>query len=247
MKLKANILAISVVVLIFGGILLSSSLGWWQTESSKEAATFTEGEFAGMPNPADIRGSYTFGDVQANFDVPAEVLAQAFQVETSAPAAFPVKELEAQYEDSDVEIGTASVRLFVALYTGLPYDLTVETSYLPDSAVQFLQTLELTQEQQDYLASHTVVLNMVVSTEKVPEVAPEATSSLEGEESDTFIKGKTTFAEVLSWGVTREQIEAVLGLPMPAENLTVIKDFVLENGLDFETLKTELQAVVDAR
>jgi dephospho-CoA kinase len=52
---------------------------------------------------------------------------------------------------------------------------------------------------------------------------------------------------VLSWGVTQEQIEAVLGLPMPAENLMVIKDFVLENGLDFETVKTELQVLVDAR
>ena len=243
MKLKSNVLAIAVLAILFGGILLSSSLGWWQTESSKEAATFTEGEFAGMPNPADIRGSYTFGDVQANFGVPAEVLAQAFQVETTDAAAFPVKELEAQYEENAVEIGTASVRLFVALYTGLPYDLTAETSYLPESAVQILQTRELTVEQNDYLANHTVALDALPAVEAVVETAPAA----EEEVADTFIKGKTTFAEVLSWGVTQEQIEAVLGLPMPSENLTVIKDFVVENGLDFETVKSELQAVVDAR
>ena len=243
MKLKANILAISVMVLFFGGILLSSSMGWWLTESSKEAATFTEGEFAGLPNPADIRGSYSFGDVQANFGVPAEVLAQAFSLDTGDPAAFPVKELEAQYEDSEVEIGTASVRLFVALYTGLPYDLTLETSFLTENAVQILQTRELTAEQNNYLSSHTVTLDALPTVEAVVEAAP----VVEEEESDTFIKGKTTFAEVLSWGVTQEQIEAVLGLPMPAENLTVIKDFVLENGLDFETVKTELQALVDAR
>jgi len=241
MKLKSNVLAISVLVILFGGILLSSSLGWWQTESSKEAATFTEGEFAGMPNPADIRGSYTFGDLQANFGVPAEVLAQAFSVNIGEPAAFPVKELEAQYEDSEVEIGTASVRLFVALYTGLPYDLTVETSYLPESAVQILQTRELTVEQNDYLASHTVILDALATPEAVVETAP----VVEEEESDTFIRGKTTFAEVLSWGLTHEQIEAVLGLPMPAENLTVIKDFVLENGLDFEIVKSKLQEMVD--
>ena len=241
MKLKANILAISVVVLLFGGILLSSSLGWWRTESSKEAATFTEGEFAGMPNPADIRGSYTFGDVEANFSVPVDVLAQAFQVESADAAAFPVKELEAQYENSAVEIGTASVRLFVALYTGLPYDLTAETSYLPESAVQILQTHALTAEQSDYLAAHSISLEELPTAEVVVETAP----VVEEEVTDTFIKGKTTFAEVLSWGVTREQIEAVLGLSMPEENLTVIKDFVVENGLDFETVKTELQAVVD--
>ena len=156
-------------------------------------------------------------------------------------AAFPVKELEAQYEDSAVEIGTASVRLFVALYTGLPYDLTLETSSLPENAVQILQTRELTAEQNDYLASHTVHWTHCPPWKLLSETAP----AVEEEESDTFIKGKTTFAEVLSWGVTQEQIEAVLGLPMPSENLTVIKDFVVENGLDFETVKTELQALVD--
>jgi hypothetical protein len=181
--------------------------------------------------------------VQANFGVPAEVLAQAFSLNTSDPAAFPVKDLEALYEDNDVEIGTASVRLFVALYTSLPYDLTLETSFLPESAVQILQTRELTAEQNDYLASHTVALDALPAVETLVETAPQ----VEEEESDTFIRGKTTFAEVLSWGVTQEQIEAVLGLPMPAENLMVIKDFVLENGLDFETVKTELQVLVDAR
>jgi hypothetical protein len=195
-----------------------------------------------MPNPADIRGSYTFGDVQANFGVPAELLVQAFQVDTTDATAFPVKELETQYEDSAVEIGTASVRLFVALYTGLPYDLTLETSYLPDSAVLILQTRELTAEQNDYLEAHSISLDVLPTTEVIVETAPIVVE----EETDTLVKGKTTFAEVLSWGVTQEQIEAVLGMPMPSENLMVIKDFVVENGLDFETVKTELQALVDS-
>ncbi|MDK2981296.1 MAG: hypothetical protein PWQ55_1643 [Chloroflexota bacterium] len=243
MKLKANVLAISVVGVLFGGILFSNGMGWWLTESSKEAATFTEGEFAGLPNPADIRGSYTFGDVQANFNLPAELLAQAFAVTSDDPAAFPVKDLEAQYEDSEWEIGTASVRLFVALYTGLPYDLTAETSYLPESAVQILQTRELSAEQNTYLAEHTLSLAELPTPEAVIENVP----LTDEEETETLVKGKTTFAEVLSWGVTPEQIEALLGVPMPAEKLTIIKDFVLENGLDFETVKTELQAAVDAR
>ena len=40
------------------------------------------------------------------------------------PAAYPVKKLETQFADSGYEIGTESVRLFVALYKGLPYDLS---------------------------------------------------------------------------------------------------------------------------
>jgi hypothetical protein len=55
MTLNSKPLALIILVVLFGGILFSSAMGWWQTESTKEAATFSEGEFAGQPNPADIR------------------------------------------------------------------------------------------------------------------------------------------------------------------------------------------------
>jgi hypothetical protein len=103
-----------IVTILFGGILFSSALGWWSTVSSKTPATYTEGEFAGQADPADIRGSYTLGDIERNFDVPMEVLAQAFAVQSDDLAAFQVKSLEEQYAESPVEIGTSSVRLFVA-------------------------------------------------------------------------------------------------------------------------------------
>lgn len=243
MKLSSKLLAVIIVSILFGGILISNSVGWWQTESSKEAAIFTEGEFAGLPNPADIRGSYTFGDVEANFGVPAEVMAQAFQIEAEDAGAFPVKELEGQYETSTFEIGTASVRLFVAFYNGLPYDLTGESTYLPNSAVEILQTRALSPAQRSYLADHTVALTEVGGQTTTP--ADAITESTVPEESGTLIKGKTTFTEVLSWGVSQQQIEEVLDMPMPAESLTVIKDFAMANGLDFETVKENLQALVD--
>ncbi|NCP86444.1 MAG: hypothetical protein CO094_02340 [Anaerolineae bacterium CG_4_9_14_3_um_filter_57_17] len=131
MILKSKMLAVVLVTFLFGGILISSAFGWWQTESTKQPATFSEGEFAGQANPADIRGSYTFGDISA-----------AFAVSNANPAAYPVKNLETIYADSPQEIGTGSVRLFVAFYTGLPFDLTTaETTYLPESAAQMLREL----------------------------------------------------------------------------------------------------------
>ena len=63
MRLTSKPLAALVIAIMLGGILFSSALGWWETESSKEAVVYTEGQFAGQANPADIRGSYTFGDV----------------------------------------------------------------------------------------------------------------------------------------------------------------------------------------
>ena len=95
MTLTSKPLAVIVLVMMFGGISFSSAMGWWATESTKEPVTFTEGEFAGQANPADIRGSYTFGDIAKSFDVTPEVLAQAFGITEGDPAAFAVKELEA--------------------------------------------------------------------------------------------------------------------------------------------------------
>ena len=148
MNLTSKPLAAIILVVFFGGIALTTATGWWQTTSSKEAATYTEGEFAGQSNPADIRGSYTFGDVEKNFGIPSAILAQAFLIESNDPATFAVKGLEEIYAASEFEIGTGSVRLFVAFYNGLPIDLTADT-YLPEEAAVLLKERNLTPEQCD--------------------------------------------------------------------------------------------------
>jgi len=89
-------------------------------KSTKEPLKFTEGEFAGEYNPADIRGSYTFGDVSRLFGVSLEDLAIAFRVSEPDVAAVSLKTLEEKFVDLGVDLGTSSVRLFVALYNGLP-------------------------------------------------------------------------------------------------------------------------------
>lgn len=247
MTLKSKSLAVLVVVLLFGGIFFSTALGWWQTESTRQAATYKSGEFAGEADPADIRGSYTFGDVEANFAVPAEILAMAFGVETDDPGSYPVKSLEEMYLDSPQEVGTASVRLFVAFYLGLPFDLSTDI-YLPESAVVLLSARSLTTEQTAYLETHTVsnlaaepeTVDLPVEAQPVPTV-----EETHIESTERMVKGKTTFADLLEWGVSKESIEQVLGLPLPAAPGMLVRDFCSENGLSFETIKTELQALVD--
>ena len=246
MTLTSKPLAIIVLVILFGGILFSSAMGWWQTESSKLAATFSEGEFAGMPNPADIRGSYTFGDVEKNFNVPAATLSQAFGVSSDDPSAFGVKELETIYAEQEFEIGTASVRLFVALYTGLPYEI-VGDLYLPKRAVEMLKShASLTPEQIAYLDAHAVIIapaNTAQGTAQ-PVSVPQTEEHTQAESSDRLLKGKTTFQEVLDWGVPQETIESILGGPMP-NPLTKVKDYCLEVGLSFEEVKLAIQAEID--
>jgi len=257
MTLTSKPLAFILFVIMFGGIAISAALGGWQTESTKVPASFTEGEFAGQANPADIRGSYTFGDISNSFDVTPKVLAQAFQVTSDDPASFAVKDLESLYLDSGYEIGTNSVRLFVAFYAGLPFDTTGQEIYLPKPAADMLlDRTTLTPEQATYLQTYTVEVTPASSADIEPapvqseEPAPATESTQPAPEAGTssteeyVVKGKTVFGDLIDWGVPQEIIEQIIGASMPDPALKV-KDYATENGLDFETLKTQLQAEVD--
>lgn len=245
MRLESKPLAAILLAVLFGGITLSSAVGWWQTESSKQAVVFSEGEFAGQPDPADIRGSYTFGDVERNFGVPSATLAQAFDVVSkSDPAAFRLKDLESIYADQEFEIGTASVRLFVALYTGLPYDMT-EDVYLPKRAVGMLKSKgTLTEEQSTYLNGHTVTIDSPSGTSLDEVSGTLSEEHAEYDSSERVIKGKTTFQDLLDWGVPQAAIEEIIGGSLP-NPLTVVKTHCDANGLYFEDIKTAIQVEID--
>ena len=58
------------------------------------------------------------------------------------------------------------------------------------------------------------------------------------------VTGKTTFQELLDWGVTKEAIQKAIGGEHPTST-TIIKDYVTGKGLEFTALKTLLQAEVD--
>ena len=251
MTLTSKPLAFLVFIIMFGGIGVSTALGWWETESTKQPAKYNEGEFAGMANPADIRGSYTFGDIANSFDITPEMLAQAFQVTTNDPASFAVKSLEEMYLDSGYEVGTNSVRLFVAYYLGLPFDTTGQEIYLPKPAANILTNrATLTPEQLTYIQTYTMDVKPASATDVESDPAQSAKSAPEAEsthiesETDYFIKGKTIFGDLIRWGVPQETIEQIIGTSMPDPAMKV-KDFATANNLDFETIKLALQAEVD--
>ncbi|MBL7006203.1 MAG: 4Fe-4S binding protein, partial [Spirochaetia bacterium] len=143
MKIKSTAAAIITIVLILGGVFITKLTGNWITESTKVPRLITAGEFAGFSDPADIRGSYSFQDISDNFSLSAEDLAQAFALDTSVKNAgeYLAKDLEGIYGellDGDGEVGTDSLRWFVALYLGYPYT-PEETTLLPSPALAFLR------------------------------------------------------------------------------------------------------------
>ncbi|WP_027308468.1 hypothetical protein [Caloramator sp. ALD01] len=157
MKINSRIIALSIFIIIFGGVGLAKLTGMWKTTSTKVPRKITEGESAGQFNPNDIKGSYTFKDVIHNFDIPDEDLAEAFLIDKSQIDTFKCKDLEANYSDTQgKDIGTGAVRAFVAFYKGIDIDLTEET-YLPKQAVEIiLKNGKPTKKQIEYMKTHSV-------------------------------------------------------------------------------------------
>jgi len=250
-RVKSGAMALIVVIVFVAGIGGTMAFNLWKTTTDKEPAAYKSGEFAGKANPADIRGSYALSDIVAAFDVPLADLAKAFGADKEAdPAAFQVKSLESRFpaDASGREIGTDSVRLFVALYKGLPITVAANTG-LPAAAAEIL----LVKAPLDAAGIADVKARAVgATTGAATTAAPGAVAAAAAGTAQTqpavdrTIKGKTTFQELLDWGVSKPDIEKVLKTGMGATGTTV-KDFCTAKELEFETVKTALQTLVDAK
>jgi hypothetical protein len=256
-RVRSLTLGAIVVAVIAGGIALSAALGYWVTEGTRVPITYVEGEFAGSYNPADIRGSYTLADVEASFGIPVDVLARAFGVsELENPGEFRAADLEEMYgEQADGgEIGTDALRLFVSLYSGLPYVAEESTRFPATALVELdakLATADLEALEARLVPDDTLVIAVepelaMLAGEDEVEPAPEAdaTDTEEHDADEAVIRGKTTFGDLLGWGLTKEQIEEVLGMSMGAR-LKPVRDFAFEEGLDYGTVRTALQALLE--
>ena len=244
MTVRSKALGVVVLIVLFVGIFGAGLMGLWKTRSSKNPARLQKGRSAGEYDPADIRGSYAFGEISDLFDIPQDLLARAFRLPADAdPVTFMNKDLESLYTDlgEGLEIGTASMQLFVAYYKDLPYT-PGEDTYLLKPAVNILKTqADLTPEQVAYLDAHTIEIS---AGDSASGDQGGKSSGEEHSEGDRLVRGKTMFADLLDWGLTEEQIEAVIGGEMP-NKLMLVRDYCTENGLSFGIIKAEFQAMVD--
>jgi hypothetical protein len=62
--------------------------------------------------------------------------------------------------------------------------------------------------------------------------------------SETIV-GKTTFQDLINWGVSVEDIEEVIGEEFPNAD-TIIRDYASQKGLEFSVLKSALQEKVNS-
>lgn len=267
-RVKTLPLAIAVVAVMFGGVALSKAVGYWNTTSTKEPAKFKNGELAGLPNPADIRGSYTWLDLEKAFGVPAAESARAFSTADRAldPAerVSVLEELYLPILPPGLEIGTGAVRLFVSLYTGLPLEAE-EGSVLPDGALELLS--QRPGMDDEALGRYVIPSNAPAAPAPAAPVpaapapaapAPAAASPAasqsgtsqagtgSGQATARSIVGKTTFGDLYDWGLTEDQVAAAIGYA-PGPRSQSVRDSATANGKEFSELKIALQALVDAR
>jgi hypothetical protein len=95
---------------------------------------------------------------------------------------------------------------------------------------------------QDMSSTATPPNEQITATPAVlPLVTPVPTEHIV---SDRTVTGRTTFQELLDWGVPREAIQKVIGSDIPAASMAV-KDFIAEKGMEFPTIKSQLQSLVD--
>ncbi len=257
MKIKSGLMAILVLVVLFGSVAVTSALGYWKTTTDKVPVKYATGDAAGEYNPVDIKGSYDFATISDLFGIPMEDLGKAFMVpDDSSAGAFQVKTLEESWEmvnTEEREVGTDSVRLFVAFYKGLPIELT-DTTGLPASAVDVLLAKgKPTGEQLAFMTTHRVDAVPVVEGTDAADVSAstegegsEASSTdAESEESDRTVKGNTTWKEVIDWGVPQADLETIAGGEIKSLS-SLIKDDCTARGLEFSSVKAELQGLIDA-
>ena len=72
-----------------------------------------------------------------------------------------------------------------------------------------------------------------------------AAASAAVETSERLVKGATTWKEVIDWGVAKADLEVLVGEEIRALS-SLIKDDCTARGLEFSSVKPEIQALVDA-
>ena len=266
-------MAIVAVAVMLGGVVITKAIGYWNTSSTKEPVKFKEGELAGLPNPADIRGSYTWQDIEKAFGVPAVESARAFSTADRAldPAerVSVLEELYLPILPPGLEIGTGAVRLYVSLYTGLPFEAE-EGSVLPSGAIELLAGrpgADAEALRRYSLPGPTTVAAPAPAASAPAASAPAApvpaapapaasspaasqagesqSGTGSGQASARAVVGKTTFGDLYDWGLSEAQVAAVIGY-QPGPRSQSVRDSAAAAGREFSEFRTALQALVDA-
>lgn len=210
--------------LIYGGLVLavffSVILGFQAAGAWSVSGMVTANGEAVQPsadNIDSIKGWMTLEQVTHTFNVPLAELLKQFELPANTPPTTALKDLESPL------FSVTNLKSWLQEREQATPGLALATATPAYATAQAAQPVEAASPAE------TIILT------------PAPTSHVA---SDRTVTGKTTFQDLLDWGVSAETIQKITGTDLPTPS-TVIKDFINANGLDFPTVKPLLQDEVN--
>lgn len=266
-----------VIIIIGGGIWLTSQAGLFNTtrsgrtnpfrnggrgqsqlllnesvEVSKDSENETQDIISEVNHDiAEIRGSFSLVELEQYYRVPSSSIIEAFALEKDTnPSSFRLRDLKEIYLPVEIngemyEVETDTVKVFVSLYSDIPYT-SEETTHLPEQAVNYLlREDKLAEDEINYWENHTFNLLLISGDTEIQKAGEEGeTVSTNTEKQDSeivSIVGRTTIVELLSMGIDAEEFQEITGLEVPNDKSISIRDYALSQGFDFGEIRGGLE------
>ena len=236
MKIKSIHILLAIIIIIGGGILLASELDLYNTTRVKSPRKTMEGLY----DVSDMRGSHTLEEIEKYYQLPASSVIEAFGLRPDTNSKnFQLKDMKEIFKPVELEgeeyiVETDTVKVFASLYLKIPY-VSDENFYLPEKTVNYMiENNKLTGEEKEYWQGHTFKLeylnNKYLTASDFSKIVVEEAEGL-------TVTGRTTIQELLNGGITEEKFEEVTGFKVPEDKSVLVRDFVIDKGIEFGETK----------
>jgi hypothetical protein len=202
------------VLVVFWGTVLGFQTAGLWSVSGK----ITSSGEAVEPVASDVnsvKGWMTLEQISTAFNVPVVDILTQFKLPVETDPSTALKDLE-----TDI-FSITSLRTWLQSRT----ETTVLENETPISTPQTVST-----------PVETITI--------IPDELTPTTTAAEHVTYEKTVTGKTTFQELLDWGVPEEAIRQIIDGDLPVLS-TAIKDYVTGKGLEFSSIKAVLQQEVD--
>jgi hypothetical protein len=216
MRVKPILFGVVVVIVFMSVVVISQAAGYWSTSGK----VTTSGELVN-PSADDvetIKGWMTLNQISESYAVPLIEILQKFSLPDDTSGETAIKDLESE-----------------------TFEVTILREWLVsrmNGEVPAMATPVSTEQSSQIAVSPTQEATISIPPQPTVDItethiAPEKT-----------ITGKTTFQELIDWGLGIKVIESVIGSPFPGGEI-IIKDYVTGLGMEFSPVKTTLQEALD--
>jgi hypothetical protein len=216
MRVKPILFGVVVVIVFMSVVVISQAAGYWSTSGK----VTTSGELVN-PSADDvetIKGWMTLNQISESYAVPLIEILQKFSLPDDTSGETAIKDLESE-----------------------TFEVTILREWLVsrmNGEVPAMATPVSTEQSSQIAVSPTQEATISIPPQPTVDItethiAPEKT-----------ITRKTTFQELIDWGLGIKVIESVIGSPFPGGEI-IIKDYVTGLGMEFSPVKTTLQEALD--